>query len=241
MGQAVPGGQPARPQTVPAARAYAFQVLVSLLETAVILFVGAGTIRWPAAWAFLAIQLAAIAANWLFVFRRDPQLLAERGAPGPNVKRWDRLLAAWVGDGGPLTLAIVAALDRRWGWSPPLPPAVQAAALLLVVGSYALWTWAMASNHFFSKLVRIQTDRGHTVVTGGPYRWMRHPGYAASLLYNAAPAIGLGSLWALLPACLTVAALVARTVLEDCLLHVELPGYREYAMRVRYRLIPGVW
>jgi protein-S-isoprenylcysteine O-methyltransferase Ste14 len=241
MGRPASSGVGGDPQVARGVRARVTQVLIGLVEYAIILFAGAGTLRWGAAWALLAIICAGAIASGLLVHRRDPQLAAERGVPGANAKKWDRWLGAWVGDAGPMTLYLVAALDKRWGWSAPLGPTMQALALLLVVAGHAAWTWAMANNRFFSKLVRIQTDRGHAVASGGPYRLVRHPGYAAAVLYTPCMAIGLGSLWALLPAAITVAVFVVRTRLEDRALQAELPGYREYAARVRYRLIPGVW
>jgi protein-S-isoprenylcysteine O-methyltransferase Ste14 len=107
--------------------------------------------------------------------------------------------------------------------------------------SQGLFTWAMVSNPFFSTMVRIQTDRGQTVATGGPYRWVRHPGYVGYILSAVSTALLLGSLWALVPAVLTGVLLVVRTALEDRTLLEELEGYEEYARQVRYRLVPGVW
>lgn len=134
-----------------------------------------------------------------------------------------------------------AGLDRRFEWSPPLPMQVAAAALAVIALCAVLTIWAMAANRFFSGLVRIQSERGHTTVTGGPYRWLRHPGYAATILADLAAPLVLGSLWALIPGGLTGAIIVIRTALEDRTLQAELAGYREYTRRVRYRLLPGVW
>jgi protein-S-isoprenylcysteine O-methyltransferase Ste14 len=114
------------------------------------------------------------------------------------------------------------------------------AAGFVILGS-ALSVWAMASNRFFSGTVRIQRDRGHTVVDGGPYGLVRHPGYLAWCISAPAIPLMLGSLWALIPALLGLCALVLRTSLEDKTLREELPGYEGYAQRVRYRLLPGVW
>jgi len=101
--------------------------------------------------------------------------------------------------------------------------------------------WAMAANKFFSATVRIQEERGHTVATGGPYRYVRHPGYVGWLMLTLATPVVLGSRWALVPAGITVILTILRTALEDRTLHSELEGYREYAERVRYRLLPGIW
>jgi protein-S-isoprenylcysteine O-methyltransferase Ste14 len=104
-----------------------------------------------------------------------------------------------------------------------------------------LLTWSMAANAFFAQTVRIQEDRGHTVATGGPYRYVRHPGYVGGILFQVATPLILGSVWALIPAGLTVCLTIIRTALEDRTLLEELDGYKEYAGRVRYRLLPGVW
>ena len=114
-------------------------------------------------------------------------------------------------------------------------------SLLVVALGYALWGWAMASNRYFSGLVRIQKERGHTVSTAGPYRLVRHPGYAGLILWTLATPLALGTLWAFVPAGLTVVAIVVRTALEDSTLRKELAGYDNYARQVRYRLLPGVW
>jgi protein-S-isoprenylcysteine O-methyltransferase Ste14 len=110
----------------------------------------------------------------------------------------------------------------------------------MVLG-YALFLWAMASNAFFAEGVRIQQERGHTVTTGGPYRYARHPGYVGAILSQAATPFLLGSAWAIIPAVASAALYVVRTYLEDQTLRQELPGYEAYAQRTRYRLLPGVW
>ena len=114
-------------------------------------------------------------------------------------------------------------------------------ALVLLVAGYALGAYALIENRFFSGVVRIQTERGHKVISSGPYRWVRHPGYSSAFLsYLAAPVL-LDSYWALLPAVLLLVGLVIRTRLEDCYLQENLEGYREYARKVRFRLLPGIW
>ena len=136
----------------------------------------------------------------------------------------------------------VAALDGgRYHWSPPLSPVVYSVGYVLLAFGYVLMLWAMWTNRFFSAVVRIQTDRGHAVVQEGPYRFVRHPGYVAITPLLAATPFALGSFWALIPAGLGVVLFVIRTALEDAALQRELPGYAEYARKVRYRLVPGVW
>jgi protein-S-isoprenylcysteine O-methyltransferase Ste14 len=153
---------------------------------------------------------------------------------------WDRVLAPLTGIGGGV-IPLTAGLDARYGWSPAVSPVIELTGLLLLLAGYALSTCALVENRFFSGVVRIQSDRGHTVVTGGPYRWLRHPGYAGALLAYLTVPLLLSALWALIPAGAVLIIMVIRTRLEDLTLQEQLPGYREYARSVRYRLIPGIW
>jgi protein-S-isoprenylcysteine O-methyltransferase Ste14 len=144
---------------------------------------------------------------------------------------------------GLATLAkyILAGLDVRYGWTAQMPLTIQVIALVVSALGYALGTWAMVTNAYFSMIVRIQEDRDHAVVSDGPYRYVRHPGYTGTTTFELATPIMLGSLWALLPGVLAAALTVVRTALEDRTLQEELDGYRDYAQRVRYRLLPSIW
>jgi protein-S-isoprenylcysteine O-methyltransferase Ste14 len=135
----------------------------------------------------------------------------------------------------------VAGLDVRLGWTGGLPLWLHLIGSVACAAGYSLFMWAMVSNAFFVEGMRIQEERGHTVATGGPYRWVRHPGYAGDVLAAVATPFLLGSLWSLIPAVVTALLFVVRTALEDRTLQEELDGYRAFAGRVRYRLIPGVW
>ncbi len=219
-------------------RAIAIFVGVSLLHGAC-LFGAAGQLLWPMGWAVLGIFLASRVAAMVFM---NPDLLRERAAPGPGVDRGDIWLAAL----GYLSLYtatfIVAGLDAvRFGPAVAIPAPVQVAALLLFALGYAFATWAVLSNPFFATLVRVQTDRGHFVVSTGPYALIRHPGYAGGGLAHLALPFALGSIWALVPAMLGTILFVLRTGREDRTLRDHLEGYREYQSRVRWRLLPGVW
>lgn len=210
-----------------------------LFFLAAILFGSAGRIDYPMAWAFLCVYLAFIVMAFLLL---DPELIRERGHVEAGVRRWDVVLASlsfvWL---FPLTL-LVAGLDAgRFGWSPPFPVTVQLYALGVFILGHALAFWAMVTNKFFSTFVRIQTERGHCVVSDGPYAYVRHPGYAGTILSSIALPISLGSLWALIPAFVGACLFVVRTFREDRTLSEELDGYREYSSRVRWRLIPGIW
>jgi protein-S-isoprenylcysteine O-methyltransferase Ste14 len=213
------------------------QVAVTYLVLAVLLFCSSGRLTWIWAWAYLGVGLGILVIN---VVTLPAELMAERGHPGENVKGWDRLLATLTGL-PTLGVPIVAGLDARFGWSPPLAPGVHLTGLALFAFGQGLFSWAMASNRYFSTAVRIQRDRGQTVATRGPYRYVRHPGYAGFAVGFFGTSLALGSLWAILPAGLVACLLAVRTVLEDRTLQDELAGYRDYAQRVRYRLLPGVW
>jgi protein-S-isoprenylcysteine O-methyltransferase Ste14 len=213
---------------------------MGVVMVAVTLFWPAGTLAWPWAWALVALYAAWVLANGLIVGRRSPELLAERAARARDAKRWDVRLMSLM---GLLTVAkyVIAGFDYRYGWSQGFAPWMQALALLAAAAGMALTTWGMAANAYFSQIVRIQQERGHTVVAGGPYRYVRHPAYLGTLLFELASPLLLGSWWALLAGALAAALFVLRTALEDRDLQAELPGYAEYAGRVRYRLLPGVW
>jgi protein-S-isoprenylcysteine O-methyltransferase Ste14 len=213
------------------------QVVMAYFATAAILFVSSGRTNWIWAWVYLGLGLGMLIVN---VSILPAELIAERGQPGDNVKRWDRLLTT-LAHVPTLGVPLVAGLDERFGWSPQSALAVHLVGLALFVLGQALFSWAMASNKYFSTLVRIQTDRDHTVATHGPYRHVRHPGYTGYVASFLGLSLALGSLWAIIPAGLIACLLVMRTTLEDRTLQAELLGYGDYAQRVRYRLLPGIW
>jgi len=206
----------------------------------VALFWPAGRIDWWPAWALIATLLAWSTATAIVTLRFSPDLLAERLGPRKGGKAWDTAIMSIVGI---LTLVrlIVAGLDQRHGWTSGIPPAAQGVALGVSVLSYALVVWATASNAFFSQIVRIQSERGHAVATGGPYRAVRHPAYVGTILFELAVPVMLASWWALIFGGVNAVLLVLRTALEDRTLQAELTGYTDYARQVRYRLLPGIW
>lgn len=208
-----------------------------------ILFISAGTVRWPMAWVYVGMTLLFTAGSRILLLRLHPDLAEERAgyAKKADAKTWDKAIMPLIAIYGPLAMLIVAGLNRRFGWPPVLPLWLQIAALTAAVLGIVFSTWALLANRFFSGVVRIQHDRGHTVVTTGPYRFVRHPGYAGGVVANLALALMLGSAWALIPAGLVVCLTIVRTALEDRTLREELPGYAEYLERTRYRLVPGVW
>jgi len=199
-------------------------------------------VTWTWGWIQVAILAAFLAAHPLLLIPINPELLAERqrGIRATGTKRWDRVLAGLAG-GMLIALLLLAALDQRFGWSTPFPLSLHLVGTVGCVLGYALFLWALVSNAFFAEGVRIQTERGHTVATGGPYRWVRHPGYVGDILVGLATPLQLGSWWALILGVVMGLLFVARTALEDATLRQELAGYDAYAGRVRHRLIPGLW
>jgi protein-S-isoprenylcysteine O-methyltransferase Ste14 len=211
------------------------------LFTGALLFGAAGRLDWVMGWVVVGVYAVWVGALAVILIPRHPELLAERTGPKKGTKSWDTVL---LGGLGLLELAkyVVAGLDVRWGWSRPVPLLLQLAGVALaLLGQVGLGVWSMAVNRFFAQTVRIQQERGHAVVTAGPYHYIRHPGYAGHILFQLGTPLILGSLWALVPAGLAVLLLVVRTALEDRTLCEELDGYAAYARRVQSRLLPRVW
>jgi len=208
-----------------------------------ILFGIVGRWDWWNGWAMSAIYLLWTLGTIVFILPVNPQMLAERQMSGvkKDSKKWDLVMVSLMGV-FMLAAYVVACLDVRNGWTPSFPLWAQIAGVVVAaIGYDILAIWAMIANAFFTTIVRIQTDRGHTVATGGPYRFVRHPGYVGTILFNLATPFVLNSRWALIPAVLAAIVLVVRTAKEDQTLQAELPGYKEYTLKTRYRLIPGVW
>jgi len=224
----------------PALRKRLVQILFLVLLQAVVLFASVWKWDWWNAWAYLGLYLAFLVFNIIVILPGHKDLAEERSRVGPGTKGWDKVIGSIGAFGGLLILAL-AGLDERFGWAGAISLEVQIAAFVLLGLSYPLFTWAMVSNKFFATTVRIQKERGHTVQTGGPYRFVRHPGYASLLVSYITIPIALGSLWACIPMALLVVNLFLRTALEDRTLQNELGGYKDYAARVRYRLLPGIW
>ena len=205
-----------------------------------ILFGAAGRLDWPAAWLLSLMYLAFLIIVVAWGTRNAPELMEERVRVAENVKSWDKTVNALYAI-LLLVLLVVAGLDAgRYQWS-SMPLLLQVlGGLGLILAGGVIW-WTMTVNAYLSRWARIQGDRGQEVVTRGPYRYVRHPMYAAIILLALCVAMELGSWWALIPGTLIDVLFVVRTRLEDRMLHEELPGYREYANRVRYRLVPGIW
>ncbi len=226
---------PAKPWRVAAA------VIMAFLPP-VILFVAAGRLDWSMAWAYVAVTYLSAIASRLLMRRIAADMVAERSRAFDfkNASGWDKLFLPLALILAPLLLNLVSGLDHRYGWS-QIPFGLQLLGLAAMVIGGGVGMWAMAVNRFYSSVVRIQKDRGQVVVTNGPYRFVRHPGYASAVLSYLALPLMLGSWWGMIVALLVIISFIIRTDREDRLLQAELDGYREYASQVRYRLMKGIW
>jgi protein-S-isoprenylcysteine O-methyltransferase Ste14 len=218
------------------------EVLAEFAVFAALLFVSAGTLLWPAGWAFIAIFFSFAVAIVLWLARKQPELLAERmSSPMQSGQPlWDKvfvvavmvLFVAWL---------IVMPLDAvRFGWS-EVPEWLQILGALGVVLSFYIMFLTFRENAYLALVVKVQQERGQSVVSSGPYRYVRHPMYASTLLFFPGSALLLGSWWGLLLCVVLLGLLVWRIPLEERMLENGLDGYDEYARKVRYRLIPRVW
>ena len=207
----------------------------------VVLMLSAGRWNWTSGWLYVVIFLLFDLATAIVVIPRYPDLLIERTQSNPGIKSWDKKIMPLAAGIFPLISWILAGLNQRLGWTPVVGVQAQLIGLILTIMGHALIVWAMGANAFFSALVRIQKERGHTVATGGPYRIIRHPGYLGAMVFSISVPILLGSWWGVIPGVAAAVLYVVRTSMEDKTLKEELPGYDEYTNDVKFRLIPGLW
>ena len=217
-------------------------VVVYLLIPVILLLCG-GDIGWWQAWLYSLLIIAAGIGRRMWAEQRHSGLMAERQNIENirNAKAWDKVLAPLMAVSVGFPMVIVAGLDHRYNWSPEFPLWLIIIGFILISLGYAFAAWALIENRFFSSVVRIQVDRGHVVCDSGPYQIVRHPGYAGNMLALPGMVLALSSMWTLIPAAVALIIGVIRTVLEDQTLQDELPGYHDYARRVRYRLIPRIY
>ncbi len=218
-------------------QAFFFVVVIPFLPLLI-----SGRWGWWEAWVYAILSILGFVISRALAARRHPDLLAERARflQHKDAEPWDRTLAPLVGLGGAL-IPLAAGVEARVGTLAEFSLTAKILSLGVLLAGYALGSYALLANRFFSGMVRIQTERGHRVVSSGPYRWVRHPGYAGGPLSFLASPILLGAMWTFLPAVFWTIVTVIRTALEDRALQEKLEGYRDYAGRVRYRLVPGVW
>jgi protein-S-isoprenylcysteine O-methyltransferase Ste14 len=213
---------------------------LGMVGIAALLILTSGKWDWLWGWVYIILLTLAMATHVLVLVPINPALLADRagGLRQPGARRWDIWLVI-IASLAFFAIMIIAGLDERWGWTATISMGWHIAGVLLFVIWWIFFLWAMASNPFFSEGVRIQEN--HQVVTRGPYRLVRHPGYFGNLIGCLGQPLLFGSWWAFIPAVLTILAFVIRTELEDQTLQKELDGYSDYARQVRHRLVPGIW
>jgi protein-S-isoprenylcysteine O-methyltransferase Ste14 len=216
--------------------------MVYLLIPLLLLICG-GDPGWWQAWLYALLIVGLGIGGRMWAELRHPGLTAERQNSENlrSAKAWDKVLAPLMAVSFSYPLVIVAGLDHRYAWSPEFPPWLNVVGFIWIAIGYSVASWAVAENQFFYSMVLIRTDRGHVVCDSGPYRFVRHPAYAGNVIALPGLVLALDSLWALLPAAAALVVTVTRTALEDRTLQEELPGYRNYARRVRNRLIPGLY
>jgi len=217
-------------------------ILTYLLMSLLLLFLG-WDIAWWQGWFYSVLFSVIGIGSRVLAEKKSPGLMAERVKFGKNqnVKAWDKVLAPLMAFSLSFPLFIVASLDHHFGWTPEFSLWLNIVGFILIIFGYSFASWAIIENRFFSSVTRIQKDRGHAVCDTGPYKIVRHPGYAGNILALPGIVLALGSIWTIIPVIAAVIISVVRTLLEDKTLQEELPGYRDYALSVRYRLIPGVF
>jgi protein-S-isoprenylcysteine O-methyltransferase Ste14 len=217
------------------------QSLIWVAAMGALLFAPAGTLHWPAAWVFLATMAVIAIACGAWLAKTDPALLAERMRPPmrDDQPTADKKIVVAFGVASLLWFAVIG-LDRRLQAS-DMPWALQALGLAMLLASTCFVMWVMHENSFAAAVVRLQTERGHRVIDSGPYAWVRHPMYSGAIVFFVGAALLLGSWWGVAMSLLFVVLFAIRAGIEERTLTAGLPDYADYAARVRYRLLPGLW
>jgi protein-S-isoprenylcysteine O-methyltransferase Ste14 len=214
---------------------------IILLGILMALFFGsAGTFNWLEAWVFLFLYAVAVISMVRWLKANNPELLKERMSRRKDAKTWDKIILV-IYSLLAMIMLVVAGLDAvRYQWT-HVPSVLTVLGFFGFIPAYMLIFWTMTQNRFLSEVVRIQEDRGHKVCTTGPYSYVRHPMYVGVIIFVLCLPLALGSLAALILSIAILFVFLVRTSLEDKTLQKELPGYKEYAKKVKYKLIPGVW
>jgi protein-S-isoprenylcysteine O-methyltransferase Ste14 len=217
-----------------------FQLLFLVVIQAVLLFLSAGQLNWAAGWLYIGLYVICLLVAAVIMLPQRKDVIEERSKGSAGGKTWDIWLTRILIIPS-LGILVVAGLDERFGWLPDFSLFIQFMGCVLFLVGYAMVIWAMYTNRFFSAVVRIQTERGHAAITGGPYHFIRHPGYVGMMTSALGSVLLLRSPWAMIPFALYVAVVIVRTAQEDGTLQAELPGYADYATQTRYRLFPRIW
>ena len=219
---------------------YHVQICIYLAFFTVCLFVPAGQLAWKMGWLYLAINALSMIANSLILLLSNPGLFQER-ANRKGKRDLDRVLAGIMSFVGPISICIVSGFNFRQQWPPQIPLIGQVTGIVLVILGCMLAAWAVASNKFFYGFLRIAKDVGHSVCADGAYRLVRHPAYLGAIIIDIATPFVLNSVWAFIPAAITILTIIIRTKHEDDVLQRDLDGYQAYAQLVQHRLIPFIW
>lgn len=207
---------------------------------ALFMFLPAGTIRWPKGWIFLGVFLVSETIAFVYLWKTNPELLIARSQPLAGTKRWDKILLTFLFLSMIGIFPVAALDDGRFQWL-PLPVWIIVLGYVLFFAGFLIFVWAGKVNKLAEPTVRIQTDRRHTVVDAGPYRFVRHPMYGTGILMFVGTTLALGSFWSMVPALSSCLLLIVRTRLEDRTLQEELQGYQEYTRKVQHKLVPFIW
>ncbi|NVM52279.1 MAG: isoprenylcysteine carboxylmethyltransferase family protein [Candidatus Helarchaeota archaeon] len=219
---------------------YIIRSLVYVILHTVIIFIAAGTINLPRVWILFSMNFGSTLVNMILLYKFNVELLNRRGKMQEGTKSWDKIiLAIWLIL--LFILDIIAGLDvGRFHWT-YLNFNFAIIGIILWLIAAILATWAEIVNTHFEATVRIQKDKEHQVITKGPYKFVRHPGYVAVILVHVAVPLILGSILTFIPTCFIIGLFILRTYLEDKTLQTELTGYSEYTQKTKYRLLPGIW
>lgn len=219
---------------------FIFKSFIGTVIAFLIIFISAGRIGYWQGWIYISICFLTTLGSILFM-QIDDELITERSKPGEGSKKWDRLLLAILFLAF-IFMSMIAGLDSgRFHWSPVFHSYWYIIGILLTIFGQILFFVAQKQNKFFSSVVRIQTDRGHTICDTGLYSLVRHPAYLSQVISNIGFPLLFGSLWSIIPSFIATALLILRTYLEDITLKNELEGYIEYSNKIRYKFIPGIW